>query len=298
MGYSQKTLTKLCGLSGNQCAFPGCSMPVIDSDYGVNVSEICHIISASPNGPRHDPDYGDYDRYENLILMCGPHNKIVDSEESRDDFPVERLREFKQFHEERSRNTVLPDDLIARAVMMTLVKLTAQAAMPSPIVIPPDGKSRHERHAERQKHADADERMTYDTAYKASIDVRRAIFKEFEHNASHFTDMKFTVGSVVRETQTLIKHPTRRLIVSWPAIPAELPGAHLLASLYEADTMRPIHDQKFFPVGRHIDGKDVVRWCYPKQHEFYQAPFMEPKIAAEAIIGILEVEVSGLLPVG
>lgn len=43
--------------------------------------------------------------------MCAPHNKIVDDEATRDQFPVEMLQHFKQTHEARARNSVVRDDI-------------------------------------------------------------------------------------------------------------------------------------------------------------------------------------------
>lgn len=101
MGYSDPTLKKLFALSGNQCAFPGCPAPIIDDDTGLVVGEICHIKGKSPKGPRYDGTQSDEERngYDNLLLMCDPHNKIVDHKETRDNYPPERLRKFKNDHE-------------------------------------------------------------------------------------------------------------------------------------------------------------------------------------------------------
>lgn len=38
--------------------------------------------------------------YENLLVMCVAHNKIVDDETTRDQFPGERLAQFKSDHDE------------------------------------------------------------------------------------------------------------------------------------------------------------------------------------------------------
>lgn len=109
MGYSDLTLKKLFGLSGNMGAFPECSAPIIDSACEVVVGEICHIKSRSPDGTRYDPDQTDEERnsYENLLVMCNPHNKIVDHRDTRDKFPVELLRKWKEEHESQFKNDVV-----------------------------------------------------------------------------------------------------------------------------------------------------------------------------------------------
>lgn len=94
MSYSETTLKKLFALSGNRCAFPGCQAPIVDDDSGIVVGEICHIKGKSPKGPRYDSQQSEAERnkYENLLLMCDPHNKIVDHKDTRHKFPVEVLR--------------------------------------------------------------------------------------------------------------------------------------------------------------------------------------------------------------
>jgi hypothetical protein len=109
MGYTDPTLKKLFGLSGNMCAFPECNAAIIDSTFEILVGEICHIKSKSSNGPRYDSNQTDEERnsYENLLVMCNPHNKIVDHPDTRDKFPVELLRRFKDDHEAQFKNTVV-----------------------------------------------------------------------------------------------------------------------------------------------------------------------------------------------
>jgi hypothetical protein len=103
--YTEATLKKLFALSGNQCAFPSCLAPIVDDDSGIIVGEICHIAGKSPNGPRYDRSQSDAERngYDNLLHMCNPHNKIVDHRDTRDQYPPERLRQFKRDHEVKFR---------------------------------------------------------------------------------------------------------------------------------------------------------------------------------------------------
>src|SRR2546421_5746158 len=113
MGYSDITLKKLFALSGNVCAFPNCGAPIVDTGTGIVAGEICHTKGNSPNGPRYDAEQTDLERngYENLILMCGAHNKIVDDRKTRNKFPVELLMQYKADHEGKYRNNVVDDDL-------------------------------------------------------------------------------------------------------------------------------------------------------------------------------------------
>lgn len=56
MAPSQKDLKLLYQLSGNRCAFPGCSKELVyrgtAEDGPVSLSEVAHIVASSPDGPR------------------------------------------------------------------------------------------------------------------------------------------------------------------------------------------------------------------------------------------------------
>lgn len=111
MSYTAQTLKKLFALSGNVCAFPNCSAPIVDTDSGVVVGDICHIKGKSEGGPRYDPSQTEDERnsYENLLLMCVAHNRIVDGRKTRDQYPVERLQEFKRDHEAQYAGSVIDE---------------------------------------------------------------------------------------------------------------------------------------------------------------------------------------------
>ncbi|QEL56683.1 HTH domain-containing protein [Chromobacterium paludis] len=101
--YTQWTLKVLFGNSGNQCAHPDCTHPVISpgsekSDAAV-LAQICHIYAASDNGPRGKPDLPDEERNspDNLILLCGFHHPMVDTQYQ--DYPAELLKQWKRDHE-------------------------------------------------------------------------------------------------------------------------------------------------------------------------------------------------------
>lgn len=101
--YSQNTIKVLFGASGNQCAFPGCTNPVIVpgtpvSDAAV-VAQICHIYAASDNGPRGKPGLTAAERNapNNLILMCGHHHPQVDKQ--WETYPADLLKAWKKTHE-------------------------------------------------------------------------------------------------------------------------------------------------------------------------------------------------------
>lgn len=122
MSYTAPTLKKLFALSGNVCAFPGCTAPIIDDETGIVVGEVCHIKGKSKNGPRYDENQTEAERnsYENLLVMCDPHNKIVDHETTRDKYTVEVLRKMKEEHEAPFKRR-LTDPRDPRAFDFTLV---------------------------------------------------------------------------------------------------------------------------------------------------------------------------------
>ncbi|AHG20729.1 hypothetical protein Z042_14770 [Chania multitudinisentens RB-25] len=97
-GPSEKTIKRLFAMSGNTCAFPGCQLPIVES-AGVITGEICHIRAQSERGPRFDKNQTEDERhsFENLVLLCRHHHKIVDSQP--DVYSVEALQEIKVIRE-------------------------------------------------------------------------------------------------------------------------------------------------------------------------------------------------------
>lgn len=91
--------------SGGRCEFPGCDKPLWRDDLTMarlNTAHIAHIIGDRKGGPRGDekfsPELGaDFD---NLMLMCMVHHKLIDDPSTRDDYPDALLREWKHKHEQ------------------------------------------------------------------------------------------------------------------------------------------------------------------------------------------------------
>ncbi len=83
--------------SGNQCAFPGCTQPLIN-DKNQFIGQVCHIEAATPGGERYNPGQTVEERrgYDNLVLFCYPHhietNDVVT-------YTVEKLEIIKWEHE-------------------------------------------------------------------------------------------------------------------------------------------------------------------------------------------------------
>jgi hypothetical protein len=91
-------LRALFARSGNQCAFPGCTQPLIN-EKNKFIAQVCHIEAALEGGERYNPDGNDEHRrsYENLLILCYPHHIETDDV---CEYPVERLLQIKREHEQ------------------------------------------------------------------------------------------------------------------------------------------------------------------------------------------------------
>ena len=92
----------LWGRAGNRCAMPDCRielvMNVSETDDESLIGEECHIIARSPEGPRGNSSFPRerIDKYDNLVLMCSIHHKLIDDQPST--YPAKKLREIKSNH--------------------------------------------------------------------------------------------------------------------------------------------------------------------------------------------------------
>lgn len=101
MTISDKTRKILWGRSGNRCSI--CKHEIVvdatqEDDESV-IGDECHIISPHVGGPRHDTTFpkDQLDSYDNLILLCRIHHKMVDDQ--KDTYTTEILRQIKSNHE-------------------------------------------------------------------------------------------------------------------------------------------------------------------------------------------------------
>jgi hypothetical protein len=116
-GPSARDVKRLFALSSNRCAYPKCQCAIAEGTS--LIGEICHIKADKPGGPRHDMSQTDEERqsFENLILMCANHHKVIDDDE--ESFTVELLLAIKSAHEKRS--TLLPKSAESDAVVQLLI---------------------------------------------------------------------------------------------------------------------------------------------------------------------------------
>lgn len=74
-GISQLDIKKLFSLSAGRCNI--CGRELIEEN--VQIGEMAHIIARSPGGPRSVEGQSNNNSYDNLILLCSVHHKVVDS---------------------------------------------------------------------------------------------------------------------------------------------------------------------------------------------------------------------------
>lgn len=112
VGPSKSTLKKLFAKSGNLCAFPGCSVEIVNDQK--LLGRVCHIEGARPGSARFKKNRKPQQRhaYENLIILCPNHHAIIDEDEKT--YTVERIQKMKTAHEKRVRK--LPDSKIKKGV--------------------------------------------------------------------------------------------------------------------------------------------------------------------------------------
>jgi hypothetical protein len=93
----------LWGRSGNCCAYPECrkqlAMDIEDTDDISIVGEEAHIVGKEKDAPRGNSDLTNdqRDKYDNLILLCSIHHKVID--DHPEIYTVDKLRLNKQEHE-------------------------------------------------------------------------------------------------------------------------------------------------------------------------------------------------------
>jgi len=127
---SRPTMKRLFAVSGNLCAFPKCSTPLVDPLSGSIVGEICHIKGDKPGAARYDSAQTNEQRhgFDNLILLCNVHHKIVDDDDTA--YTVERLCQMKHHHESRHVGTSPVDEATAdRFITVAISNSTVQGSV-------------------------------------------------------------------------------------------------------------------------------------------------------------------------
>lgn len=126
MAVSDRTRKILWGRSGNLCAY--CRRILVEDrtrqDEESVVGDECHIIGERPTAARGGVGVGreDLDEYDNLILLCKVHHKLVDDQHGT--YTVEKLRELKASHERwvRERLSKQPKGATPRLVFLPRIR--------------------------------------------------------------------------------------------------------------------------------------------------------------------------------
>lgn len=104
----------LWGRSANICAFPKCKKVLVIDETATDdpsiIGEEAHIVARKSDGPRGESELTEEqrDKYDNLILLCSVHHKIVDDQEK--EHSVEKLHTYKLEHEKWVLQNLLNDN--------------------------------------------------------------------------------------------------------------------------------------------------------------------------------------------
>jgi hypothetical protein len=110
MPIKVKTRKILWSKSGNRCALCKCQLVEKLQNHNSDfiVGEECHIISSKTAGPRGSITIlEDYDSYDNLMLLCANHHKLID--EFPETYSYEILVLLKANHEKWIKETIDKD---------------------------------------------------------------------------------------------------------------------------------------------------------------------------------------------
>jgi hypothetical protein len=129
-GPSNPTVKRLYANSGNRCAFPGCPSPLFDLETGACISNVNHIKGNQPGSARYDPSQGTEERqgYDNLVLMCANHSRVIDYGPSVARYTTDVLRGWKIRHEASVTVIASTTDAIADALIGRTTGVSTQDA--------------------------------------------------------------------------------------------------------------------------------------------------------------------------
>jgi hypothetical protein len=125
MSVQLTTIKRLFAKSGNQCAMPRCTAPIIVG--AIPVGQICHIRARSKKGPRYDATMTADERnaYANLMLLCRTCHRLVDADEAT--YTPELLTEIKEIHE-RSADCEITPKVAREAELLFATLITSKTA--------------------------------------------------------------------------------------------------------------------------------------------------------------------------
>ena len=110
------TYRTLFAKTGNQCAFPKCTHPLIDEDDDF-IAQVWHIEAAEQGGERFNPAMSDDQRRgaSNLLVLCYRHHKKTNDVKT---YTVEVLKKIKADHEAlwSERPFSIPDSAVEKII--------------------------------------------------------------------------------------------------------------------------------------------------------------------------------------
>tara|TARA_Y100000034_G_scaffold32291_1_gene39571 strand:- start:148199 stop:151792 length:3594 start_codon:yes stop_codon:yes gene_type:complete len=119
--YKPSEIKRLFALSKNQCTKPNCKNKLVAEDGKTLISYICHIEAAKKGGPRFNREMDDDQRrsYDNLILLCDEHHRIVDNKENEKEFTKVLLQQWKSDHHAQQEESfdLITDDSIHQFII-------------------------------------------------------------------------------------------------------------------------------------------------------------------------------------
>lgn len=104
MSISEHDRKILWAKAGNRCSYRYegiiCDEELIisEGEKQTLVGEECHIVSKKAGTNRYIADFLNRDSYDNLILMCRKHHKIIDDNQEK--YTIDILQNMKKEHEE------------------------------------------------------------------------------------------------------------------------------------------------------------------------------------------------------
>lgn len=113
MGISLKTHKMLWGRSGMMCAFPDCKRELVSDESETDdpslVGEEAHIVGKKEDSPRGKSNlpFEQRDKFDNLILLCSIHHKIIDDQVNT--YTVDVLKNYKREHLKWVKNNLSQD---------------------------------------------------------------------------------------------------------------------------------------------------------------------------------------------
>ncbi|AXB80434.1 HNH endonuclease [Novosphingobium sp. P6W] len=115
MAITQKSIKLLWANAAGLCAFSDCRERLALKEAGEfashTIGEMAHICGDKVGSNRHDPHHSaeERDGYENLILLCPTHHRMIDRRENERRFQVGMLHGLKLRHEEFIRERLMDE---------------------------------------------------------------------------------------------------------------------------------------------------------------------------------------------